>query len=201
VLRLELDEFHERRCGTVAVGQFGQPEPVAAMLRVPVGEQTVAHRELQVTCRLVRAEGLGLPRITPLERHRHVVPAGRSLVVGGDHHGRGDDYGSDLYYGTMALAQAEMLASPSGPTDLDEVEDMTKFGHGLYALPTPEGGFADLQVGVLARGFFPKWMESLEHDTSGYPQKRPRSAAALERVPTDMACSLRDLFASTTREA
>ena len=101
-----------------------------------------------------------------------------------------------LYYGTMALAQAEMLASPSGPTDLDEVEDMTKFGHGLYALPTPEGGFADLQVGVLARGFFPKWMESLEHDTSGYPQKRPRSAAALERVPTDMACSLRDLFAS-----
>ena len=66
------------------------------MLRVPVGEQTVAHCELQVTCRLVRAEGLGLPRITPLERHRHVVPAGRSLVVGGDHHGRADDYGSDL---------------------------------------------------------------------------------------------------------
>ena len=101
-----------------------------------------------------------------------------------------------LYYGTMALAQAEMLASPSGPTDLDQVEDMTRFGHGLYALPTPEGGFADLQVGVLAGGFFPKWMQFLGHDTSGYPRKRPRSASDLEGVPTDMACSLRDLFAS-----
>lgn len=101
-----------------------------------------------------------------------------------------------LYYGTMALAQAEMLASPSGPTDLDEVERMTQFGHGLYALPTPKGGFAELQVGVLAGGFFPKWMKFLGHDTSSYPQTRPRSASDLEGVPTDMVCSLQDLFAS-----
>ena len=47
-----------------------------------------------------------------------------------------------LYYGTIALAQAEMLASPSGPIDLDEVEGMTKRGHGLYALAGPNGGFA-----------------------------------------------------------
>lgn len=90
VFRLELDELHDRRCGTVAVGQFGQSEPVAPMRRGPVGEQTVAHPELQVTCRLVRTEGLGLPRIAPLERHCHVVPARRSLVVGDDHYGRGD---------------------------------------------------------------------------------------------------------------
>ena len=38
-----------------------------------------------------------------------------------------------LYYGAMALAQAEMLASPSGPIDLGQVEGMTKYGHGLYA--------------------------------------------------------------------
>ena len=101
-----------------------------------------------------------------------------------------------LYYGTMALAQAEMLASPSGPTDLDQVEGMTRYGHGLYALPTPPGGFADLHVGVLASGFFPKWMKFLGHDTSGYPQPRPKSAADLEGVPAGMACSLRDLFAS-----
>ena len=84
-----------------------------------------------------------------------------------------------LYYGTMALAQAEMLASPSGPINLDKVEAMTRNGHGLYALATPNGGFADLHVGVLANGFFPQWMKFLGHDTSGYPNKRPRSAADL----------------------
>ena len=61
-----------------------------------------------------------------------------------------------LYYGTMALAQAELLASPSGPIDLDQVEGMTKRGQGLYALPVPDGGFADLRVGVLASGFLPQ---------------------------------------------
>ena len=47
-----------------------------------------------------------------------------------------------LYYGTMAFAQAEMLAAPSGPRDLDEVEAMTKYGHGLYTLPDQTVGLA-----------------------------------------------------------
>ena len=101
-----------------------------------------------------------------------------------------------LYYGTMALAQAEMLASPSGPVDLDEVEGMTKQGHGLYTLPGPNEGFAELHVGVLASGFLPRWMTFLGHDTSCYPTKRPRSSADLDKVPAGMVCSLRDLFAS-----
>ena len=41
---------------------------------------------------------------------------------------------------------------------------MTRHGHGL---PMPQGGFANLRVGVLASGFFPQWMEFLGHDTSG----------------------------------
>ena len=101
-----------------------------------------------------------------------------------------------LYYGTMALAQSEMLASPSGPIDLDKVEAMTRDGHGLYTLAASHGGFADLHVGVLARGFFPQWMKSLRQDTSGYPKKRPRSLADLKKVPSGMACLLPDLFAS-----
>ena len=68
-----------------------------------------------------------------------------------------------LYYGTMALAQAEILASPSGLIDLDQVEGMTRHGHGLYALAMPQGGFADLRVGVLASSFFPQWMKFLFH--------------------------------------
>ena len=101
----------------------------------------------------------------------------------------------DLYYGTMALAQAEMLASPSGPVDLDAVEGMTQYGHGLYALPMPQGGFADLRVGVLASGFFPQWMKFLGQDTSTYPKRRPKSPADLKKVPAGMVCSLRDLYA------
>ena len=101
-----------------------------------------------------------------------------------------------LYYGTMALAQAEMLASPCGPIDLDQVEGMTEQGHGLYTRAVPNGGFADLRVGVLATGFLPQWMTFLGHDTSGYPRKRPRSSADLDNLPADMVCSLRDLFAS-----
>ena len=101
-----------------------------------------------------------------------------------------------LYYGTMALAQVEMLASPSGPLDLDEVEGMTRDGHGLYAQPLPDGGFADIRVGVLANGFLPRWMNFLGHDTSGYPSKRPRSADDLDAAPDGMTCSLQELFAS-----
>lgn len=101
-----------------------------------------------------------------------------------------------LYYGTIALAQAEMLASPSGPIDLDEVEGMTKRGHGLYALAGPDGGFADFRVGVLKTGFLPRWMSFLGHDISGYSKDKPSSAADLDKVPAGMACSIRDLFAS-----
>ena len=101
-----------------------------------------------------------------------------------------------LYYGTIALAQAEMLASPSGPIDLDQVEGMTKRGHGLYALAGPNGGFADLRVGVLATGFLPQWMSFLGHDTSRFPRSKPKSAGDLDNIPPGMACSLRDLFAS-----
>lgn len=60
-----------------------------------------------------------------------------------------------LYYGTLSLAFAEMLAAPNGPSDLDQLEGMTKQGHGLFALSSVTGHFGDLKVGVLATGFFP----------------------------------------------
>ena len=101
-----------------------------------------------------------------------------------------------LYYGTMAFAQAEMLASPSGPADLDEVEEMTKQGHGLYTLAAPSDGFSGLRVGVLATGFMREWMKFLGYAVSDYPKKRPRSLKTLRAIPDNMVCSLQDLFAS-----
>lgn len=101
-----------------------------------------------------------------------------------------------LYYGVMAFAQAEMLAAPDGPRDLDEVEGMTKQGHGLYTLAGMQGSLADLHVGVLATGFLPQWLSFLAHDTSSFPTRKPRATADLDKIPTGMACTLRDLFAS-----
>ena len=101
-----------------------------------------------------------------------------------------------LYYGTLALAQAEMLASPSGPEDLEQVEAMTKQGHGLYTFSMPSGGFADLHVGVLATGFMSEWMKFLGRDISGYPKKRARSTEDLDKIPVGGVCPLQSLFAS-----
>ena len=101
-----------------------------------------------------------------------------------------------LYYGTMALAQAEMLASPSGPIDLEEVEGMTKQGHGLYTFATPFSGFSNLLVGVRKPGFLPQWMDFLGHDTSDYPKRRPQSSRELGKISDNMVCTLRDLYAS-----
>src|SRR5258706_7342744 len=60
-----------------------------------------------------------------------------------------------LYYGGLALSFAEMLASPKGPADLDEIEGYTKFGHGFYTFGTEQRGFSELGIGVLGTGFLP----------------------------------------------
>ncbi len=101
-----------------------------------------------------------------------------------------------LYYGTMALAQAEMLASPSGPVDLDEVENMTKQGHGLYTLPGQDGGFSDLRVGIIATGFMPRWVRFLGQDTTKYPSKKAREKDVNKEEYANMVCPVRDLFAA-----
>jgi hypothetical protein len=101
-----------------------------------------------------------------------------------------------LYYGSIAFAFAEMLASPMGPSGLDDVEDMTKLGHGLYAMTGDQGNFADLRVGVLATGFLPRWLEFLGQSTLDFPKKKPKSMADLQSVPQQMSCTLQALFSS-----
>lgn len=101
-----------------------------------------------------------------------------------------------LYYGTLAFAFAEMLAAPYGAADLDEVEGMTKQGHGLYTLAGENRGFSDLRVGVLATGFLPRWVSSLGYDTGDFPRQKPKSLGDLENIPEQMQCQLSQLFAS-----
>ncbi|WP_237479385.1 YaaC family protein [Lichenibacterium dinghuense] len=101
-----------------------------------------------------------------------------------------------LYYGTLALSFAEILASPSGPVDLDEIEGYTKQGHGLYTFSTQVRGFSEMGVGVLATGFLPRWAAFLGHDISHYPKSKPKADDAVEKLPRGVFCTVRDLFAT-----
>jgi hypothetical protein len=101
-----------------------------------------------------------------------------------------------LYYGTLALAFAEILSSPVGPADLDEIEGYTKYGHGLYTLGTALRGFSAMGVGVLATGFLPRWAEFLGHDVSGFPPSRAKADDAVPKLPKGTFCTVRDLFSS-----
>lgn len=80
-----------------------------------------------------------------------------------------------LYYGAIAFASAEMLASPNGPKSLHEVENMTKFGHGLHTQDSIEdNAFEGFIVGILYSGFFKNWLAVLGHDISKFPQSKPK---------------------------
>ncbi|EAQ64101.1 hypothetical protein MED121_21066 [Marinomonas sp. MED121] len=86
-----------------------------------------------------------------------------------------------LYYGGIAFASAEMLASPEGPSTLDEVESMTKYGHGLYTFDsTSKNSFEGFVVGVLSNGFYKKWMDFLGFDTTLFPSKKPKKAEDID---------------------
>ncbi|MBL3635563.1 MULTISPECIES: YaaC family protein [Pseudomonas syringae group] len=101
-----------------------------------------------------------------------------------------------LYYGSLALAFAEMLSSPNGPSDLDEVEGMTKNGHGLYTVASNTNDFGGLTIGLLASGFFPRWVSFLGHDVSHFPRKKGTSSADLENYPTGSYATIEQLFST-----
>lgn len=80
-----------------------------------------------------------------------------------------------LYYGGIAFASAEMLASPNGHSSLDEVESMTKNGHGMYTFDsTSDNAFEGFVVGVLSNGFYRKWVEFLGADVTSFPSSKPK---------------------------
>jgi hypothetical protein len=86
----------------------------------------------------------------------------------------------NLYYGSLALASAEMLAAPDGSKTLEEIETHTKFGHGLYTIDGADTALGSLVVGAISSGFFPAWMRSMGCAVE-VPQKKPREYATWQR--------------------
>jgi hypothetical protein len=101
----------------------------------------------------------------------------------------------NLYYGSMAFASAEMLAAPVGSKTLEEIENHTKFGHGLYTIDGADTALGSLVVGVILSGFFPAWMRSMGLTTADVPQRKAREYADLAGMPSVSWLTVESLFA------
>jgi hypothetical protein len=101
----------------------------------------------------------------------------------------------NLYYGSLAFAFAEMLASPVGPRTLIEIEDSTKQGHGLYTIDGLSNGLEHLVVGVISRGFFPAWMKFMGLATDQIPEKKASHYDKIKGLPHTSWLTVERLFA------
>lgn len=101
----------------------------------------------------------------------------------------------NLYYGTMAFAFAEMLASPAGPTSLAQIEEATKRGHGLYTIDGLTRDIEDLVIGIMRAGFFSHYLTFLGKDVSWTPKEKAKDYSALSKVPAEGHVTLAQLFA------
>lgn len=101
----------------------------------------------------------------------------------------------NLYYGSLSFAFAEMLAAPSGPATLADIEASTKQGHGLCTIDGEVEGLENLVVGVIASGFFPTWMKFLDVPTADFPSRKPRVYDDLKKQPADTWVTIEGLFA------
>src|SRR5690606_10876819 len=101
----------------------------------------------------------------------------------------------NLYYGAMAFASAEMLAARVGPRSLNDVEAMTKFGHGLFTIDSATTDeLHGLVVGPIATGFFAEWARVLGHETD-FPRSKPKKPGDVAKRSADAQTTVGQLFA------
>lgn len=88
----------------------------------------------------------------------------------------------NLYYGTLAFIEADILMNSDKYTDLKSVEEITKDGHGLHIyLPENNYSMNSLHTCILKRGLFAKWLKVLGYDTNDFPEKRIRKDDELNK--------------------
>lgn len=101
----------------------------------------------------------------------------------------------NLYYGSMAFAFAEMLAAPTGPSSLADIEKITTQGHGLCTLDGEQEGLERVVVSTVASGFFASWMKFLGIPTDSFPSKKPKVYADLAKQKVSSWLTVEALFA------
>lgn len=93
----------------------------------------------------------------------------------------------NLYYGTIALMEAEMLIYGEQYSMLSEIENITKFGHGMVTFGEADS-LKDFYIGVLNKGLFQAWLSHRGIDVSGFPDSRKTAEKS------DLKISLDELF-------
>jgi hypothetical protein len=78
----------------------------------------------------------------------------------------------NLYYGTVAFMEAEMLVEGDKHKALSEIEKVTKNGHGMMTFGNAECGLQEFYVGVLNKGLFQAWLSHRNIDVSGFPNAK-----------------------------
>jgi YaaC-like Protein len=102
----------------------------------------------------------------------------------------------NLYYGVMSFAFAEILASLDGPSSLEEVQNKTKQGHGLFTQEDEtDPSIGRIAVGVISQGFFYEWLKVLGVSVDGVPGKKPRKYSDLSGGANSYWNTLEQLFA------
>lgn len=99
------------------------------------------------------------------------------------------------YYGLLQLTIAEQIVS-SANLLLKEIEDFTKYGHGLFTISDPEDILPEaFKIGLLNSGYFQKYLEfrGVELEENIFA-KRPREWGKLDDAAKSKLVSLPELF-------
>lgn len=80
----------------------------------------------------------------------------------------------NLYYGTIALMEAEMLMYGHQYSQLSEIEAITKSGHGMTTFSDGKD-FTDFFIAVLDKGLFQAWLSHRGVDVSGFASSRQKA--------------------------
>ena len=101
----------------------------------------------------------------------------------------------NLYYGCLSFAFAEMLASPTGPSELSVIENITKQGHGLWTFDGIDAGFGGMAVGPIQSGFYRAWVDSMRTGSLVTLDRKPKRPSDLETAPTGSWATMEQMFA------
>ena len=88
----------------------------------------------------------------------------------------------NLYYGTLALMEAEMLVYGSTYKKLGEIEKVTRNGHGMATFGDTDSRLNDFYVGVLSQGLFQAWLSHRGVDVNGFPESRKKAESSAFKI-------------------
>lgn len=98
------------------------------------------------------------------------------------------------YHGALSLVFSEMMAAPTGPTRLEQIEAFVRNGHGLWNHERG-GNFAAMALGPIQSGLYGRWLQGLGVDTGGWTSARPPLEGGLELGEGKTWATLEKLFA------